>query len=222
MLNLFRALMPREERFFDLFAEHARKTVLGADALRAMIDGGRGSNGNELEALFRTIRQVESEADAIAKEIQLAVHRTFIVPFDRSDIQDLAKRQDDILDLIEDTARHLVEAGFTDYTPEMHAQADAIVRCTNLLAEGMPLLRSIPKHVERLHIMTDAVSRIESEGDRLLREAKHRLRQESGGLDAPITHRHALQREIVELLESVLDACEDVADTIDGIIVEQV
>ncbi len=217
MLNLFRALMPREERFFDLFAEHARKIVVGADSLRAMMEAG-----DDLEDRFRTIRRVESEADAIAKEVQLAVHRTFIVPFDRSDIQELAKRLDDILDLIEDTARHLVEAGFTDYTPEMHAQADAIVRCTHRLSEGIPLLRAIPRHVERLQAMTDEISRIESEGDRLLRAAKHRLREESGGLDAPITHRHALQREIVELLESVLDACEDVADTIDGIIVEQV
>ena len=217
MLNLFRALMPREERFFDLFAEHARKIVIGADALRTMMRGE-----GDLEEGFRTIRRVESEADAIEKEVQLAVHRTFIVPFDRSDIQELGKRMDDVLDLIEETARHLVEAGFTDFTKEMHAQADAIVRCANLLADGMPMLSAIPKHVERLQAMTGEISRIESEGDRLLREAKHRLREESGGLDAPITHRHALQREIVELLESVLDACEDVADTIDGIIVEQV
>jgi Phosphate transport regulator (distant homolog of PhoU) len=218
MLNLFRALMPREERFFDLFAEHARKVASGADALRAMMQG----SADDLEERFRTIRQVESEADAIEKELQLAVHRTFIVPFDRSDIQELGKRMDDILDLIEETARHLVEAGFTDFTREMLLQADAIVRCANLLAEGMPMLRDIPRHVEALHAMTGTISQIESEGDRLLREAKFRLREESGGLDAPITHRHALQREIVELLESVLDACEDVADTIDGIIVEQV
>ncbi|WP_448205928.1 DUF47 domain-containing protein [Azospirillum sp. sgz302134] len=217
MLNLFRAMMPREERFFDLFAEHARKIVTGAGALRTMMDTGAA-----LEEGFRAIRQAESEADSIEKEVQLAVHRTFIVPFDRSDIQELGKRMDDVLDLIEETARHLVEAGFTDYTDEMRAQADAILRCATLLAEGVPMLRAIPKNVERLHAMTGEISRIESDGDRLLREAKHRLRGESGGLDAPITHRHALQREIVELLERVLDACEDVADTIDGIIVEQV
>lgn len=82
MLNLFRALMPREERFFDLFAEHARTVATGAEALRAMM-----ASGQDLEERFQTIRRVESEADAIEKEIQLAVHRTFIVPFDRSDIQ---------------------------------------------------------------------------------------------------------------------------------------
>ncbi|TWA74850.1 hypothetical protein FBZ82_101869 [Azospirillum brasilense] len=217
MLNLFRALMPREERFFDLFADHARTVATGAEALRAMM-----ASGQDLEERFQTIRRVESEADAIERNIQLAVHRTFIVPFDRSDIQELGKRMDDVLNLIEETARHLVEAGFIDYTPDMHAQADAIVRCTARLSAGIPLLRDIPKHVEQLHAMTAEVSRIESEGDRLLRAAKHRLRDESGGLDAPITHRHALQREIIELLERVLDACEDVADTIDGIIVEQV
>ncbi|NUB14987.1 DUF47 domain-containing protein, partial [Azospirillum brasilense] len=90
------------------------------------------------------------------------------------------------------------------------------------VAAGPPVPRPTPKPVGHPPGMPAEAPRIESDGDRPQREANPRLRAEGGGLDSPIPHRHALQREIIELLERVLDACEDVADTIDGIIVEQV
>ena len=86
MLSLFRAMMPREERFFDHFTDHARLILVAAEALRDLV-----KNGDQLEMRFQRIHQAENDADKITKEIQAAVHRSFIVPFDRSDIQDLAK-----------------------------------------------------------------------------------------------------------------------------------
>ncbi|WP_207459068.1 DUF47 family protein [Azospirillum sp. SYSU D00513] len=217
MLSLFRALMPKDERFFDHFTEHSRLITVAAQALLDLL-----REGNDLEARFQVIRKAESEADEVAKTIQLAIHRSFIVPFDRSDIQDLAKRMDDIIDLIQDVARHVTEAGPMPYTVEMHTMAEGILSCARTLNEGIPLLRDIPRNAASLTRMTAEISRLESESDTLLRAAKRRLREESGGLDAPITYRQALVREIVELLEAVLDAGEDVADIIDSIIVDHV
>lgn len=217
MLSLFRAMMPREERFFDHFTNHAKLILVAAEALRELIQAG-----DDLETRFQRIHRAENDADAITKEIQAAVHRSFIVPFDRSDIQDLAKRMDDFVDLIQDVARHLTEAGPMEYTGEMHALSELIVRAANILPECLPLLRDIPRNVTELTRMTREISALESESDKILRAAKTRLRQESGGLDAPITYRQALIREILELMEAVLDAGEDVADIVDSIIVDNV
>lgn len=217
MLSLFRAMMPREERFFDHFTDHARLILVAAEALRDLV-----KNGDQLEMRFQRIHQAENDADKITKEIQAAVHRSFIVPFDRSDIQDLAKRMDDIIDLIQDVARHITEAGPMEYTAEMHALSDLIVRCATILPECLPKLRDIPRHVAEMTRMTREISELESDSDKILRAAKSRLRQESGGLDAPITYRQALIREILELMEAVLDAGEDVADIVDSIIVDNV
>lgn len=217
MLSLFRAMMPREERFFDHFTDHARLILVAAEALRDLV-----KNGDQLEMRFQRIHQAENDADKITKEIQAAVHRSFIVPFDRSDIQDLAKRMDDIIDLIQDVARHITEAGPMEYTAEMHALSDLIVRCAAILPECLPKLRDIPRHVAEMTRMTREISELESDSDKILRAAKSRLRQESGGLDAPITYRQALIREILELMEAVLDAGEDVADIVDSIIVDNV
>lgn len=217
MLSLFRAMMPREERFFDHFTDHARLILVAAEALRDLV-----KNGDQLEMRFQRIHQAENDADKITKEIQAAVHRSFIVPFDRSDIQDLAKRMDDIIDLIQDVARHMTEAGPMEYTAEMHALSELIVRCAAILPECLPKLRDIPRHVTEMTRMTREISELESDSDKILRAAKSRLRQESGGLDAPITYRQALIREILELMEAVLDAGEDVADIIDSIIVDNV
>lgn len=217
MLSLFRAMMPREERFFDHFTDHARLILVAAEALRDLV-----KNGDQLEMRFQRIHQAENDADKITKEIQAAVHRSFIVPFDRSDIQDLAKRMDDIIDLIQDVARHMTEAGPMEYTAEMHALSELIVRAAAILPECLPKLRDIPRHVTEMTRMTREMSELESDSDKILRAAKTRLRQESGGLDAPITYRQALIREILELMEAVLDAGEDVADIIDSIIVDNV
>ncbi|MBP7337434.1 DUF47 domain-containing protein [Niveispirillum sp.] len=217
MLSLFRAMMPREERFFDHFTDHARLILVAAEALRDLV-----RNGDQLEMRFQRIHQAENDADKITKEIQAAVHRSFIVPFDRSDIQDLAKRMDDIIDLIQDVARHMTEAGPMEYTAEMHALSELIVRAAAILPDCLPKLRDIPRHVTEMTRMTREMSELESDSDKILRAGKARLRQESGGLDAPITYRQALIREILELMEAVLDAGEDVADIIDSIIVDNV
>ena len=83
-MRWFRALMPREERFFDLFARHSDVVVAGAKALRDMLDGGDAVARN-----YKTVMDREHDADNITREVLIAVRRTFITPFDRGDVKDL-------------------------------------------------------------------------------------------------------------------------------------
>lgn len=93
MLGWFQALMPKEERFFDLFVRHAETVVAGAQALRQLLRGD-----NEIPHCYRLIVEREAQADEITRAVLMAVRRSFITPFDRSDIQGLISSMDDAID----------------------------------------------------------------------------------------------------------------------------
>jgi uncharacterized protein len=103
MLGWFQALMPREERFFTLFAKHAAIVVAGAESLRGLLQGG-----DTVEAYCQQIFQREAEADDVTREVLVAVRRTFITPFDQTDIQDLISSMDDAIDQMNKTAKTIV------------------------------------------------------------------------------------------------------------------
>ena len=100
MLGWFRALMPKEERFFDLFTRHAQVTLTGAEALRAMLQGG-----DDVLRHCKEIGMRENEADEITREVLTALRRTFITPLDRGDIKDLITSMDDAIDQMNKTAK---------------------------------------------------------------------------------------------------------------------
>ncbi|MGJ5222403.1 DUF47 domain-containing protein, partial [Bradyrhizobium oligotrophicum] len=93
MLNWFRAVLPREERFFDLFARHNKVVIQGAHALQDMLQGG-----DDILVHCQRVSQFENEADNITREVLTAVRRTFITPFDRGDIKNLITSMDDAID----------------------------------------------------------------------------------------------------------------------------
>jgi uncharacterized protein len=93
MFGWFQALMPKEERFFKLFEKHAAIVVAGAESLRGLLQGG-----DTIEDYCNQIFQREAEADDVTREVLIAVRRTFITPFDRTDIQDLITSMDDAID----------------------------------------------------------------------------------------------------------------------------
>ena len=138
MFRLFRYMMPKEERFFDLFAQHAEVVVAGAEALRAMLEGGE-----RVAALPRIVMERENEADEITREVLMAVRRTFITPFDRGNIKDLITSMDNAIDQMQKTAKTVMLFEVRDFTPQMREMGDAIVDCAKLVREAMPLLRSI-------------------------------------------------------------------------------
>ncbi len=99
MMRWFHALMPKEERFFDLFARHSQAVLAGAEALRAMLEGGAAVQQN-----YQTVMDREQDADDV-REVLIAVRRTFITPFDRGNICDLITSMDNSIDQMQKTAR---------------------------------------------------------------------------------------------------------------------
>src|SRR5216684_161703 len=100
MLTWFRALLPKEERFFDLFVRHSEAIVAGAEALRAMLEGGDAIPRN-----YKIVMDREHDADDVTREVLIAVRRTFIAPFDRGNIKDLITSMDNTIDQMQKTAK---------------------------------------------------------------------------------------------------------------------
>jgi predicted phosphate transport protein (TIGR00153 family) len=211
LLRAFRSLMPRDERFIERFASHAALIVPAAEAFRALMsDDGRPA------AHVAEINRLEEAADVITRDTVLAVHRSFITPFDRSQVLDLITALDDTIDLMKDTGRRMMRYG-VGFTPEMQGMADCAVRAATAIRDAMPLLGDIDRSAERLAAMSVAVRAIESEADDLLDRG---LRVLFAGDTSP-GHKLTVER-VYDLIEAVVDRCEDTVDVIDGIVVEQV
>lgn len=213
VLRLFRALMPREERFIEHFAAHAGRLVAGADALAAFMAAGP----EDRPARFKDVCTIEGEADAVTHETIIALHRAFITPFDRSDIHALSTALDDAVDLMEEVAQHASLYRVEEFSPRMHEFAVLIRKAAGLLAEVMPMLTDITRNAQRITALCDQVGRIESEADRLLRLALSELIAEK-----PETIAFLGRKEVYELLETATDRCDDVADIIEGIVLDHV
>jgi predicted phosphate transport protein (TIGR00153 family) len=203
--------MPQDERFIERFSEHARLIVPAAEAFRALMSGDGKAEQHATE-----IARLEEEADLITRETVLAIHRTFVTPFDRSQILDLITALDDTIDLMKDTGRRMIRYGVS-FTPEMHGMADCATRAATQIRDAMPLLASIDVNVTKLSAMSVAVRGIESEADELLDRG---LRVLFAG-DTSAGHKLTVEK-VYDLVEAVVDRCEDVVDVIDGIVVEQV
>ncbi len=211
LLRLFRSLMPRDESFIERFCDHCRNVVLAAEAFHDMIAGTA-----TVEASYLTICRYEEAADTITRETIRAIHRTFVTPFDRSQILDLITALDDTIDLMKDAGRR-IRLYNLPFTPEMQGMADCIVRATVEIRDAMPMLGTINQSVERLSTMSVNVARIESEADDLLERGMAVLFQGKGSPGYKLT-----MEKIYDLIESIVDRCEDVTDVIDGIVIEQV
>ncbi|NFV79414.1 DUF47 domain-containing protein [Magnetospirillum aberrantis] len=212
-LKFIRALMPREERFVENFAAHAERLVAASGALIAMIQ----APPEEREARFEDIRVIEKQADTIARETLMALHRAFITPFDRSDIHALITAQDDTVDLIEDVGRHALLYRIERFTPHMLELARQIQEGAKMLAEAIPLLSNVDKNVVRITQLCERIGRIESEADTALHQGLSALIAEQ-----PTTIAFLGAKEVYEMLEAVTDRCDDVADLIEGIVLDHV
>src|SRR5438552_15742789 len=156
MLRWFRSLLPREERFFELFARHAEPWVRGALALQDMLRGGA-----ETPVYCQRVNQFENDADNITREVLTAVRRTFITPFDRGDIKNLITSMDDAIDQMQQTAKAVVLFGFRSFEPEMCGMGDAILECAGLVQDAIPLLRTIGVEANRLGALCERITEIE-------------------------------------------------------------
>jgi predicted phosphate transport protein (TIGR00153 family) len=217
MLGWFQRLMPREDKFFDLFERHAAVVVAGADALRKLLATNDQSGKKYCEEIFAR----ENDADEITREVLVAVRRTFITPFDRTDIQTLISSMDDSIDQMNKTAKTITLFEVKHFEPEMRQMGEIIFQAANLVRQAVPLLSSIGTNVARLNELTAEVIRIEDQADHLHDEGRQKLyrRARDGGGDigamAFITG-----AEIYDSLEKVVDRFEDVSNEINSIVTD--
>ena len=214
MLGWFQALMPKEERFFGLFDRHAQTVVAGAEALRSLLDGGEA-----VPHYARVVKERENEADDIAREVLLAVRRTFITPFDRGAIKDLINALDDSIDQMHQTAKAVMLFEIRSFEPPMREMGDLIVQAAKLNAKAVPLLASINKQAGHIATLAEEITRIEGRADDIHDEGLKRLYREHGPSN-PMAY--IVGTELYGRLESVMDRLEDVANEVNGIVIEHV
>jgi len=212
MLNWFQALLPKEGKFFDLFEAHARTLVSGARSLRQVLDGGESAPG-----FCADVARHENDADEITHEVLLAVRRTFITPFDRSDIRDLITSMDDAIDQMHKTAKATLLFEQRSFQPDMVKLGDVIVRTADLIAEAVPLLRSLREHAPRLNAIAEEVTRLEDQSDNLYDAGISALYRGPARSD-PMAY--IVGAEIYDHLERVVDRFEDVANQISSLLIE--
>jgi len=213
MLRWFQALMPREDRFFQLFNRHAETLAEGAEALRQLLDGGAG-----VEAACRRVMSLENQADAIAREVLLLVRRVFITPFDRSDIKDLISTLDDTIDQMQKTAKAVLLFEVGTIEPEMVEMGERIRQAAKLTVDAVGLLGSLRENAARLNAITEEIIRLEDDADTLNDngiKALFKRHRDGNAMD------YLVGIEIYDHLEKVMDRFEDVANRISGIVIEQ-
>jgi predicted phosphate transport protein (TIGR00153 family) len=212
-MRFFRSLMPKEERFVEYFIAHSDRIVAAADALAAMM----AANEQDRPARGKEVCDIESQADVIARQTIIGLHRAFITPFDRSDIHSLSNSLDDAVDQIEEVVLHAELYKVVEFDPRMRELTAMIQTAARLVAEAMPMLHDITGNAERIRSLCERVSKIEGDADLVL----HHALSELVALN-PDTITFFGRKEVYELLESVTDSCDDVADVIEGIVLDHV
>ena len=206
--------MPREERFFEQFNDHARTLVDGAVALRDLLEGGPGVP----EACARIV-QHEDRADAIARAVLVGIRRSFITPFDRGDMKELINQLDDAIDQMKKTAKAITLFEVNSFELEMRQMADIILRCAELTVEAVGLLSALRDNVSRINTIAEEITRLEEQADDLNDHGIKALYLKHKNSDVMA---FIVRNEIYDHLEKVVDRFEDVANRISAIVIEQV
>jgi uncharacterized protein len=214
MLKWFRAMMPKEDRFFDLLEQHSKLVVAGAEALRSALDGGP-----DLHRHIATVMEREDDADAVTREVFLAVRRSFITPFDRGNIKDLITSMDDAIDQMRKTVKTITLFKVSTFEPEMREMADGILQGSRIVQQTIPLLRSIGSNAAQISNRAEEISKVEGQTDDRYDAARSRLFETMGSAQALDFW---VAFEILDHLERVMDRLEDVANEVHGIMIEHV
>ena len=209
MATLFSKLMPREGRFFDFFNAHALRIVEGSQELVGLM-----ANLGDAENYTRRIDDAERAADKITHDTLLVLHSTFITPIDRDQIHQLITSMDDILDLIQDFAEAMYLYDIRQLTPEARQLSDIVASSCERVRSAVVLLNKMDNAPGMLKLCRE-IDQLESDADRAMRTGITKLFREEADVRQLIK-----MKGIYELLESVTDRCEDVANIIEGIILE--
>lgn len=211
-MRFLSALMPREGQFFELFNKHAGLIVEGANALAEMLQNY--DDAESRDNWIETIAKIERNADRITHETVSLLHATFVTPFDRDDIHRLISRMDDILDLIQDTAESSTLYDIQKLSPETLHLANLLQICCERVRTAVGLLRSMDNAPQILKLAQD-IDQLESDADRVMRAALSKLFREESDVRQVIK-----LKAVYELLETATDKCQDVANVIEGVVLE--
>ncbi len=205
--------MPREGKFFDLFNSHAEQVVLGSKALVDLLTVFNGSD-EEAAKQCNLVDVAEKTGDKIARETMLELHKSFITPLEREEIHQLVNNLDGILDLMQDAAHTIKLYDIRHITPEAIKLSQIGMECAERVRAAVALLPSMNNGPQILKLCGE-IGDLESEADSEMRGAMSRLFREEPDVRELIKY-----KAIYELLETVTDCCEDVADVIEGIVLE--
>lgn len=200
-------LIPKEEKFFEMFQEMGQIIVSGAERLKLMMD----DYGNPAEAQ-RAVKDIEHQGDIQKRKIIKMLNTTFITPLDREDIYGLASALDSILNLIDASAQRFVMYRVEQPTTEAKELAFIIVRCCHTLSNA---LNHLGKRHDDIHEQCVELNALENEADNVCREAISRLFDEETD---PI--QLIKWKEIYEILERTTDRCEDAANILESVVVK--
>ncbi|OGR12623.1 MAG: hypothetical protein A2097_12155 [Desulfobacula sp. GWF2_41_7] len=206
---MLKRFLPKEDRFFTLFRQHAAIVAEGIDQFESLL-----ADYSRREELTVLIKKTEERADDIAHEVFELLNTVFVTPFDREDIRMLTNNLDDVMDMLE-------KAGTRMEIYNMPSPPDAVCRQTRILkrafaklASAIGMLGDLKQKKAILDICID-VNSIENEGDLVLRSALHLLFENP--TDPFLVMK---QREIFEHLEAAIDRCEDLANVIETILIK--
>jgi predicted phosphate transport protein (TIGR00153 family) len=206
---MLKRLLPRETNFFEFFERHTAITVQGC---RELLD--LTTMGDDFEARAGRIKDIEHQADSITHDCVEALHKTFITPIDRDQIHMLISRMDDIMDYVETVSDLCVLYNIDHMTQDARELAEVLVQATEHIEGAVHGLRDM-KHAGDITERCIEINRLENQGDELLRQAVARLFRDEKDPVAIIKW-----KEIYENLEIATDRCEDVANIIEGIVLE--
>jgi predicted phosphate transport protein (TIGR00153 family) len=212
---LFSKLLPREGNFFEMFDQHANRIVEAAHAFSSMV-----ANYSDVEkrALYhREVDDAERAADRITQEVSRALHKTFITPIDRDQIHQLINTMDDVADLIQDSAETMALYDVRHMTEDILRLTDLSVKCCERLKDAVGLIGKVrdAATAEAALKTCEEIDRLESDADHVMRSAMSRLFREE-----PDVRELIKLKAVYELLETITDRCEDAANLIEGIVLE--
>ena len=206
---MFGRFLPRETSFFDFFEQHAGLTIEGCKEFLSMV-----TTGANIATKCRRISDIEHETDTITHRCVEALHKTFITPIDRDSIHRLITRMDDIMDFVEAASERIELYELTVMTGDVRDLADVLHRSAQQVELATRGLRTLKDPNATLKLCID-INRLENEADAILRRSVARLFKDEKDPIMIIKW-----KEIYENLENASDRCEDVANIIEGVILE--
>jgi len=212
---LFGKLLPKEGNFFDLFNQHADQIVKAAQAFSLLV--ANYGDPHLREQYNRDVDSAERAADRVTQEVNRLLHTTFITPIDREQIHSLINTMDDVADMIQDAAETMALYDVRHMTEEISRLTDLSVKCCERVQHAVSLLKNVnePRNAEAAVKTCEEIDRLESDADRVMRSAMSKLFREE-----PEVRELIKLKAIYELLETITDKCEDVANLIEGIVLE--